>query len=118
MSQITFCKAVLLFSEIPTFYEQRSFNRVQEYRFHLPGSHPRGSQSLRPIMAPQDNGLFLRCFNEREPLSNCLWIEDHRLIASFNTLFATYPSYWSIYYSSVIDGFISFEIEDRTLHLF
>lgn len=110
--------AVFLFTEIPAFYERMSFNRVQEYRFHLPGAHPKGSQLLRPIMAPQDNELFVRCFSEREPLSNCLWIEDRGLIASFNALFATYPSYWSLYYSSVIDGFISFEIKDRTLHLF
>jgi hypothetical protein len=110
--------AVFLFTEIPAFYEQMSFNRVQEYRFHLPGPHPKGSQSLRPIMAPQDNGLFIRCFHERQPLSNRLWIEDHGLIASFNALFATYPSYWSLYYNSAIDGFISFEIKDKTLHLF
>lgn len=60
--------AVLLFTEIPAFYEQMSFNRVQEYRFHLPESHPKGSQSLRPIRAPRDNELFVRCFGEREPL--------------------------------------------------
>jgi predicted N-acetyltransferase YhbS len=110
--------AVFLFTEIPAFYEKMSFNRIQEYRFHLPGSHPRGSQSLRQIITPQDDELFVRCFNEREPLSNCVWIEDRGLIASFNALFATYPSYWSLYYSPAIDGFISFEIEDRTLHLF
>jgi hypothetical protein len=94
------CEAVLLFTEIFAFYEKLSFHRIQEYRFHLSYPHPKGSQQLRPVIAPQDNDLFLRCFREREPLSNRLWIKDHGLIASFNTLFATYPTYWSVYYYS------------------
>jgi N-acetylglutamate synthase-like GNAT family acetyltransferase len=111
-------EALFLFTEIPDFYERLSFNRVQEYRFYLPKQHPQGSQSLRPLIAPQDDELFVRCFGEREPLSHRLWIKDHGLIASFNALFATYPNYWSLYCSPAIDGFMSFEIKDKTLHLF
>ncbi len=112
------CEAVLLFTEIPTFYEKLSFRRIQEYRFHLSGSHPKGSQSLRPIIAPEDNDLFIRCFREREPSSNRLFIKDDGSIAPLNALFATYPSYWSFYYSATIDGLISYELKDRALHLF
>ena len=111
------CEMTLLFTEIPLFYERLSFHCVQEYRFHLPCLHPKGTQSLRPIVAPQDNDLFLRCFREREPTSNSLWIKDNGAIASFNTLFATYPKYWSLYYSPAINGFISYFLEDKTFHL-
>src|SRR5208282_2686701 len=63
------------------------------------------------------NDLFLRVFREREPASNRLWIKDTGAIASFNALFATYPTYWSLYYSPAIDGFISYRLEDKTFHL-
>lgn len=111
------CEMTLLFTEIPAFYERLSFHCIQEHRFHLPISHPKGTQSLRPIVSPQDNDLFLRCFREREPLSNRLWVKDNGAIASFNTLFATYPTYWSLYYSSAFNGFISYILEDKAFHL-
>ena len=112
------CDIVLLFTEIPAFYEKLSFQQIKEHRFHLRRSCPKGSHVLRPVIAPQDNELFLRCFREREPISNRLWIKDNGLIASFNTLFATYPTYWSVDYSSTIDGLISYQLKDKTLHLF
>ena len=108
---------MLLFTEIPAFYERLSFRQIQEHRFHLRRSCPKGAQSLRPVIAPQDNDLFHRCFREREPISNRLWIKDNGLIASFNTLFATYPTYWSVHYSPAIDGLISYQLKDKTLHL-
>lgn len=111
------CDMVILFTEIPTFYERLSFRCIQEHRFHLAGAHPKGTLPLRAVVAPQDNALFCRCFSEREPVSNNLWINDTGAIASFNTLFATYPSYWSLYYSEAFDGFISYFLEDKTLHL-
>lgn len=111
------CDTVLLFTEIPAFYEKLSFQRIQEHRFHLHRFCPKGSQSLRPVIAPQDNDLFLRCFREREPISNRLWISDNGLIASFNTLFATYPTYWSVHYSPTIDGLISYQLKEKNLHL-
>lgn len=111
------CEFVMLFTEIPAFYERFSFHSIQEYRFYLPYKHPRGSQSLRPVIAPEDNSLFLHCFQEREPLSNHVWIKDTGVLASFNTLFATYPIYWSLYYSPSLDGFISYLLEGSTLHL-
>lgn len=109
---------VLLFTEIPSFYEKLSFSKIQEYRFYLPIRKPKGSQALRPVIAPQDNDLFIRCFRDREDLSNKFWLKDNGIIASFNTLFSTYPSFWPLYYSSAIDGMISFIIKDKTLHLF
>lgn len=112
------CQAVLLFTDIPAFYERLSFCTVQESRFHLSHPFPKGSQLLRPLVAPQDNDLFLRCYKEREPISNRLWIKDNGLIASFNALFAAYPTYWSLHYSSTIDGLISYQLIDKTLHLF
>lgn len=112
-AEITF-----LFTKMPSFYERLSFQCVQEYRFHLPCTHPKGTEPLRPIIAPDDNELFLRCFREREPTSNRLWVKDTGAIAAFNTLFATYPTYWSLHYSPTIDGFISYVLEDKTLHLF
>lgn len=112
------CDIVLLFTEIPAFYEKLSFQCVPEHRFHLSHPHSKGTKPLRPLTVPQDNPLFLRCFHEREPLSNHLWIKDNGLIASFNTLFATYPAYWSLYYSPAIDGIISYQLENKTLHLF
>jgi GNAT superfamily N-acetyltransferase len=108
---------VILFTEIPTFYEKFSFRYLQEYRFHLPCAQPQGKQSLRSVVAPKDDALFLRCFHNREPLSNEFWVQDKGAIASFNTLFATYPTYWSLYYSPAIDGFISWFLEGTTLHL-
>ncbi len=69
------------------------------------------------MIAPEDDPLLLRCFQEREPLSNRVWIKDKGAIASFNTLFATYPTYWSLSYSPAIDGLISYLIEGKTLHL-
>ena len=109
---------VVLFTEIPSFYERLAFYTIEEHRFHISSPTKKGSKSLRPLIAPDDNELFLRCFKERAPLSNKLWLEDRGLIASFNTLFSTYPSYWSIYYSHSIDGFISYQLENKTLHLF
>ena|SRR5579862_1595947 len=111
------CEYVILFTESPAFYERISFRSIQEYRFHLPCKRPKGSQHLRPMVAPKDDALFLRCFREREPVSQHVWIKDNGAIASFNTLFATYPTYWSLYYSSTIDGIISCLIEGKTLHL-
>jgi len=113
----TRCDMTLLFTEIPSFYERLSFQRVQEHRFHLPCVHPKGTRPLRPVVAPQDNELFLRCFLEREPVSNRLWIQNTGAIASFNTLFATYPTYRSLYYSPAFDGLLSYLLEGKTLHL-
>lgn len=110
-------ETILLFTEISAFYERLSFHQIQEHRFHLSHPYPKGSQPLRPVVAPQDNDLFLRCFREREPISNRLWIKDNGLIASFNTLFSAYPTYWSIHYSPTIDGLISYQLKDKTLHL-
>lgn len=31
--------------------------------------------------------------------------------------FATYPIFWSLHYSSAIDGLLSFKVENQTLHL-
>jgi GNAT superfamily N-acetyltransferase len=109
---------VFLFTEIPSFYERLSFYTVQEHRFHIAYPRRKGSQSLRPLIAPDDNELFLRCFKERAPLSNKLWLEDRGLIASFNALFATYPTYWSLSYSSTIDGLLSYQLDNNDVHLF
>ncbi len=109
---------VVLFTEIPEFYERLSFCRIQEYRFHLACKHPQGSRQVLPLTSPHDNDLFIRCFRERAAVSNHLWIKDNGAIASFNTLFATYPTYWSLYYCPSIDGVLSFQVRDKTLHLF
>jgi GNAT superfamily N-acetyltransferase len=112
------CDALLLFTEIPLFYEQLGFTPIKEYRFHLARQQKKGTQALRQIRAPRDNTLFIRCFREREVLSNRFFIQDNGSIASFNTLFATYPDYWSLFYSEAFDGFISFELKDKALHLY
>jgi GNAT superfamily N-acetyltransferase len=109
---------VILFTEIPKFYEKLSFQCIQEYRFHLACKRPKGSKSLRPVISPHDNDLFSRSFHHRAPLSNCLWVKDMGNIASFNTLFATYPTYWSLHYCPSIDGMLSYEIKGKTLHLY
>ncbi len=111
-------ECVILFTDIPKFYEKLSFKSIQEYRFHLNYKHPKGSQFLTPMTAPKDDSLFLNCFKNREPLSNCFWIKDTGLISSFNALFTSYPTYWSLYYSSTIDALICWILEDKTLHLF
>jgi hypothetical protein len=108
---------VILFTEIPKFYERLSFQYVPEHRFHLTCHHPKGSQSLRPITTPKDDAFFHHCFQKRTPLSKHVWVQDNGNIASFNTLFATYPTFWSLYYSASIDGLISYFLEDKTLHL-
>jgi GNAT superfamily N-acetyltransferase len=109
---------VILFTEIPEFYERLSFQRIQEYRFHLTYKRPKGSLSLAPLTFPKENPLFIKCYQNRAPLSNAVWVKDNGAIASFNALFATYPTYWSLLYSPSINGIISFEIENKTLHLF
>lgn len=109
---------VILFTGIPNFYEKLAFQRIQEYRFHLPCKRPKGSKPLRPAVSPKDNALFSSCFHHRTPLSNCLWVNDNGDIAAFNTLFATYPTYWSLHYSDSINGMISYEIKGKTLHLY
>lgn len=111
------CEFVILFTEIPTFYEKLSFRYIQEYRFHLPGKHPKGTKPLMPIISPKDDLLFLHHFKERANLSNSFWLKDHGLIASFNTLFGTYPTYSPLYYSRAIAGFIAWFLEGKTLHL-
>lgn len=110
-------ECVILFTDIPIFYEKLSFQRIQEYRFHLNLKHPKGSTSLTAMTTPKDDSLFLHCFQNRAPLSNRFWIKDNGLIASFNALFSTYPHYKYLYYSEKINGFISWFIEDKTLHL-
>lgn len=112
------CSMVILFTEIPEFYTRLSFREIQEYRFHLRCKHMKGDKLLRQIQVPNDNDLFLRCFQDREPSSYRFWIKDKGDIASFNTLFATYPMFWSLYYSPTIDGLLSFVVENQTLHLF
>jgi GNAT superfamily N-acetyltransferase len=109
---------VILFTEIPKFYEKLSFQCIQEYRFHLPCKKPKGTQLLTPVVSPRDNELFLSCFQNRAPTSNCVWMKDDGDIASFNTLFATYPAYWSLYYSHSMNGILSYELKGKTLHLY
>lgn len=109
---------VILFTEIPNFYKKFSFQYIQEYRFHLACKRSKGSKSLTPVTSPKDNALFLSCFHNRTPLSNHLWVKDNGSIASFNTLFATYPTYWSLHYSSSLNAMISYELKGKTLHLF
>jgi len=109
---------VILFTGIPKFYEKLSFQIIQEYRFHLKCKRSKGLMPLRPVVSPQDNPLLLSCFGHRAPLSNCLWVQENGDIAAFNALFATYPTFWSLYYSPSIQGMISYEIKDKTLHLY
>jgi hypothetical protein len=68
-------------------------------------------------VSPNDDALFRRLFQQREPLSNHVWIQDAGTIAVCNTIF-TLPTYWSLQYSSVFDGFLSFKLEGKTLHLY
>jgi len=105
---------VVLFTEIPKFYERLSFRAIQEYRFHLRLSHPKGSKTLQPVTI----ALFKRAFEQREPTSNLVWVKEDGTIASFNTLYATYPTFWSLHYSPSLDAILSFEIKDKILHLY
>ncbi len=109
---------VILFTEIPSFYEKLSFRTIPEHRFRLPYRHAKGSRSLTSLVFPRDNSLILRSFRERTPLSSLLWMKDNGDIACFNALFATFPTYWSLHYSPSIDGILSFSLKDKTLHLF
>lgn len=109
---------VILFTAIPQFYEKLSFRCIQEHRFHLQRQQSKGSQPLIPLTAPKDSVLFLNHFHRRAPASNHLWVKDSGIITTFNALFATYPSYWSLHYSPSIDGILSFELKDKTLHLY
>jgi GNAT superfamily N-acetyltransferase len=109
---------IVLFTEIPKFYENLSFQYIQEYRFRLACKRARGTKSLQPLTFSEDNDLFLRCFSIRQPVSNRLWVKDNGTIASFNTLFATYPTYWSLHYSPTLNAIVSYLLEDKTLHLF
>lgn len=109
---------VVLFTEIPKFYEQLSFKSIQEHRFHLSCRGSGGTKPLRPLTFPDDNDLFLHCFQNRSSVSNRLWVKDNGTIASYNTLFATFPTYWSLHYSPAIGGILSYQIEGKTLHLF
>jgi predicted N-acetyltransferase YhbS len=109
---------VILFTEIPKFYERLSFHSLQEYRFHLPCKRPKGSLPSFPMTCPKDAPLFLNCFHSRVPLSTHLWVKDQGAIASFNTLFATYPTFWSLHYSPSLEGILSYHLEGKTLHLY
>lgn len=109
---------LLLFTEIPQFYEQLSFRAIQEHRFFLPCHHPKGLRPLFELTVPKDTALFIRCFRDRAAVSGRFWVEDNGQIASFNTLFGTYPTYWSLHYSPACDAIFSFVIKDKTLHLF
>lgn len=109
---------LVLFTKIPKFYERFSFQSVTEHRFHLSYRQDRGTKELIPMISPRDRELFLRLFSERESLSNQVWMQDLGAIASLNTLFATYPRHWSLHYSPSLDACLSFELEDKTLHLF
>jgi GNAT superfamily N-acetyltransferase len=107
----------ILFTEIPAFYERLGFASIKEQRFGLKQSFRQGTKLFSALSTPKDDDLFLRCFRERAPLSQRCWIEDRGEIASFTTLFGTYPSYWSLYYCPEFDGFLSWFFEDKTLHL-
>lgn len=109
---------VVLFTEIPKFYEKLSFQFIQEYRFHLKCRHPKGSQPLISLSAPKDVHLFIKCFQNRVPNSNHLWVKDNGNITAFNALFAAYPNFWSLYYSPSLNGIFSYQLIDKTLHLF
>ncbi|CRX38288.1 GNAT family N-acetyltransferase [Estrella lausannensis] len=111
-------ESVILFTEIPQFYEKLSFRPVQECRFHLKERRGKGSAALTPLTFPKDNALFIRMYQGRAPLSERLWIEDRGALAAFNSLFATYPLYWSLHYSSQEDAIFSFALEGKVLHLF
>jgi predicted N-acetyltransferase YhbS len=109
---------VILYTEIPDFYKKLAFQHIQEYRFHLIGHQPKGSKQLRPIVSPGDDALFRHHFQKRTPLSETVWVKDQGQIASFNSLFATYPTYWSLHYCEAINGILSFHLENKKLHLF
>lgn len=108
---------VILFTEIPRFYEKLGFRLIQEHRFRLPCPQKKGSQILRPMVFPQDNDLFLRLFLKQAPISHRVWVQDDGTIASFNALFATFPTYWSLHYSPSIDAIISYFLKDKEIHL-
>jgi len=108
----------MLFTSIPDFYQKLSFQVIQEYRSYLTFRHKKGSQKLATLTFPQDNALVVRCFQEREALSNNLWTKDYGAFACFNALFLTFPTYASFYYSPSLDAILSFEIKDKSLHLF
>jgi len=105
---------VILFSDLLQFYQQLSFKPIQEYRFLMPYKHVKGKYALKPVIASDDNNLILRCFREREPVSNIFWIEDRGEIAVFNLLST---AHFSLDYSSTLDGLIAYYLEGKTLHL-
>lgn len=109
---------VILFTEIPEFYEKLSFHTIKEHQFRLPVAHKGGTKSLTPMKVPEDVALLRKCFDERASLSNLMWVDAGCEISAFNALFATYPDFWSLHYSSSLDAIISFELEGKTLRLF
>lgn len=109
---------VFLFTEIPWFYERFSFQIVPEYRFHLPCRQMKGSKALNSVSCSKDKGLFLSCFQSRSPVSKRLWVKDDGTISSFNTLIFSYPLFWSLYHSPSLNCMFSFELKDKTLHLY
>src|SRR4029079_5796915 len=74
--------------------------------------------SLRSLIAPGDNALFVHTFQGRAPLSSNVWVKDYGGISSFNTLFSTYPAYWSLSYSGSMKAIISCQVKDKALHLY
>lgn len=109
---------LILYTDIPEFYEKLSFKYIQEYRFKLTYQHKKGQFKLQELNAHKDNALFLKTFQDRCSVSKRLWVKDNGFIASFNTLFATYPTYWSLHYSPSLNAIISFELKGKVLHLY
>jgi predicted N-acetyltransferase YhbS len=111
-------EAVVLYTGIPAFYERIGFKKIQEYRFKLQLNHPKGLKNSAELISPRDDALFKRLYSEAAPASKVAWVKDDGTIASFNTLFATFPTYWSLHYCESIEAIVSWNLEGKTLHVF
>jgi GNAT superfamily N-acetyltransferase len=111
---------ILLFTDIPSFYEKMGFNVVKESSFKLKMNSSRAAPStLLPLQKEKKSDLllFTQILSRRIPISRSFSILDQGAILAFHTL-SKEPFFKNLFFCPKLHAILAFQRDGERITLF